>query len=93
MGIIIGVGGGRYSDREVMPIFERIVELSGKSNPKVLFVPTAGFDDMEGDEDIFAPDAHNGIPGSGSLLPVLIIELSKIQILQHTRSPLGFPLL
>lgn len=54
MGIIIGIGGGRYSDREVMPIFEKIVALSGKQNPKVLFVPTAGFDDMEGDEDIFA---------------------------------------
>ncbi len=54
MGIIIGIGGGRYSDREVMPIFEKIVALSDKQNPKVLFVPTAGFDDMEGDEDIFA---------------------------------------
>lgn len=54
MGIIIGVGGGRYSDREVMPIFEKIVEICGKQNPKVLFVPTAGFDDMDGDEDIFA---------------------------------------
>lgn len=54
MGVIIGIGGGRYSDGEVMPIFEKIVELCGKNNPKVLFVPTAGFDDMEGDEDIFA---------------------------------------
>ena len=24
MGIIVGVGGGRYSDGEVMPIFEKI---------------------------------------------------------------------
>lgn len=54
MGVIIGIGGGRYSDGEVMPIFERIVEICGKKNPKVLFVPTAGFDDMEGDEDIFS---------------------------------------
>ena len=33
MSIIIGVGGGRYSDGEVMPIFEKIVELCGKQNP------------------------------------------------------------
>lgn len=25
MGTIIGIGGGRYSDNEVLPIFERIV--------------------------------------------------------------------
>ncbi len=54
MGIVIGIGGGRYSDREVMPIFEHIVSLCPKENPSVLFVPTAGFDDMDGDEDIFS---------------------------------------
>lgn len=53
MGIIIGVGGGRYCDNEVLPIFEHIVSLSGKKNPSVLFVPTAGFDDINGDEHIF----------------------------------------
>lgn len=53
MGKIIGIGGGRYSDNEVLPIFERIVSLSGKKNPSVLFVPTAGFDDISGDEHIF----------------------------------------
>lgn len=53
MGIIVGIGGGRYSDNEVEPIFRRIVELSGKKKPSVLFVPTAGFDDINGDEHIF----------------------------------------
>ncbi|MBQ2848262.1 MAG: Type 1 glutamine amidotransferase-like domain-containing protein [Clostridia bacterium] len=53
MGIIIGVGGGKYSDNEVLPIFEHIVSLSKKKNPSVLFVPTAGFDDINGDEHIF----------------------------------------
>ena len=53
MGIIIGVGGGRYSDNEVLPIFEHIVSLAKKKNPSVLFVPTAGFDDINGDEHIF----------------------------------------
>lgn len=53
MGIIVGVGGGRYCDNEVLPIFEHIVGLSEKKNPSVLFVPTAGFDDINGDEHIF----------------------------------------
>ncbi len=53
MGVIIGIGGGRYNDNEVLPIFEHIVSLSQKKNPKVLFVPTAGFDDINGDEHIF----------------------------------------
>lgn len=53
MGIIIGVGGGRYCDNEVLPIFEHIVSLAKKKNPSVLFVPTAGFDDINGDEHIF----------------------------------------
>ncbi len=53
MGTIIGIGGGRYNDNEVLPIFEHIVSLSKKKNPSVLFVPTAGFDDINGDEHIF----------------------------------------
>lgn len=72
MGIIIGVGGGRYSDREVMPIFEKIVEICGKQNPKVLFVPTAGFDDMDGDEDIFALFEELG----ASVSPLLLTDES-----------------
>lgn len=72
MGIIIGVGGGRYSDREVMPIFEKIVEICGKQNPKVLFVPTAGFDDMDGDEDIFALFGELG----ASVSPLLLTDES-----------------
>lgn len=72
MGIIIGVGGGRYSDREVMPIFDKIVEICGKQNPKVLFVPTAGFDDMDGDEDIFALFEELG----ASVSPLLLTDES-----------------
>ena len=53
MGTIIGIGGGRYSDNEVLPIFERIVSLCPVKEPKVLFVPTAGHDDINGDEHIF----------------------------------------
>ena len=53
MGTIIGIGGGRYSDNEVLPIFERIVSLCPVKEPRVLFVPTAGYDDINGDEHIF----------------------------------------
>ncbi len=79
MGVIIGIGGGRYSDGEVMPIFEKIVELCGKKNPKVLFVPTAGFDDMEGDEDIFALFEKLGATVSPLLLTDKSLTYSDIE--------------
>ena len=68
MSCIIGIGGGRYCDREVMPIFEHIVLLSGKKHPSVLFVPTAGFDDMDGDEHIFKLFIELGCSVSALLL-------------------------
>ena len=52
MGKIVAIGGGRYSDDEIINIFEKIVSLADKRNPKVLFLPTAGYDDINGDEDI-----------------------------------------
>lgn len=79
MGVIVGIGGGRYSDGEVMPIFEKIVELSGKRNPSVLFVPTAGFDDMEGDEDIFALFEKLGATVSPLLLTDESLSFKEIE--------------
>lgn len=79
MGVIVGIGGGRYSDGEVMPIFEKIVELSGKTNPSVLFVPTAGFDDMEGDEDIFALFEKLGATVSPLLLTDESLSFKEIE--------------
>ena len=52
MGKIIAVGGGRYSDGEIRNILEYIASCAKKESPSVLFLPTAGFDDIEGDEDI-----------------------------------------
>ncbi len=52
MGKIIAVGGGRYDDGEIKNILEYIASCANKENPSVLFLPTAGFDDIEGDEDI-----------------------------------------
>lgn len=78
MGIIIGVGGGRYSDNEVLPIFEHIVSLAKKKNPSVLFVPTAGFDDINGDEHIFR--LFIGLGCSVSVLLLTDKSLTKAEI-------------
>lgn len=78
MGIIIGVGGGRYSDNEVLPIFEHIVSLAKKKNPSVLFVPTAGFDDINGDEHIFR--LFIGLGCSVSALMLTDKSLTKSEI-------------
>lgn len=53
MGTIAMVGGGRYEDGEIFNIIRHIVSLSGKTEPNVLLVPTAGFDYIIGDECIF----------------------------------------
>ena len=50
MGKIVALGGGRYDNGEMTNVAEHIVSLSGKKNPDVLFVPTAGFDDIGGDD-------------------------------------------
>lgn len=46
MGNIVALGGGRFDDGEVFPIVQRIVELSKKRNPLMLYLPTAGNDDI-----------------------------------------------
>ena len=52
MGTIVALGGGSFANGEMRSVAEKIIEYSGKRNPKVLFLPTAGFDDMNGDEPI-----------------------------------------
>lgn len=52
MGTIAALGGGSFANGEMYSVAGEIVRLSGKKNPKVLFLPTAGFDDMNGDEPI-----------------------------------------
>ncbi len=79
MGKIVAVGGGRYSDNEVLPIFENIVKLSGKKNPSVLFVPTAGFDDINGDEHIFRLFIGLGCSVSALLLTDKSLSYEEIE--------------
>lgn len=52
MGTIIALGGGSFSNGEMTNVARYILDCTGKQNPKVLFLPTAGFDDMNGDEPI-----------------------------------------
>lgn len=47
MGKIVAIGGGELKDRDTLPIDKHILELTGKPNPKVLFIPT-GSNDAEG---------------------------------------------
>lgn len=52
MGVIVGVGGGSYAFGEVTHILRQIVRLSGKNAPRLLFLPTAGHDEDDGDDPI-----------------------------------------
>ena len=52
MGTIIALGGGRFDNGEMRSVAAYIRDASGKDDPRVLFLPTAGFDDMNGDEPI-----------------------------------------
>ena len=40
------IGGERLNKELPSKIDQRIIELSGKSNPKILFIPTASRDDV-----------------------------------------------
>ena len=53
MGTIMAIGGGRYDDGEIFPVLKHLVSLSKNPNPNILYVPTAGFDYIIGDEIIF----------------------------------------
>jgi dipeptidase E len=44
MGKIIAIGGGELKDLDTLPIDEEIVRLTGRKNPKALFIPTASGD-------------------------------------------------
>ncbi|MCD7827358.1 MAG: peptidase E [Clostridiales bacterium] len=52
MSTIAAIGGGRYDNGEIFPILMHTVSLSGKQEPNLLYVPTAGFDYIIGDEVI-----------------------------------------
>lgn len=47
MGKIVSIGGGAYENGEIKNIIEYIVSLADGKKKKVVFLPTAGFDNME----------------------------------------------
>ena len=47
MGKIVAIGGGDLSTLATEPIDRAIIGLSGKSNPRALFIPTASSDSVE----------------------------------------------
>ncbi len=47
VGKIVGIGGGSMEALETLPIDKAVVELSGKDNPRALFIPTASYDSVE----------------------------------------------
>ncbi|QIK70469.1 type 1 glutamine amidotransferase-like domain-containing protein [Erysipelothrix sp. HDW6C] len=44
MGKIVTIGGGEYELNETLKIDKKIISLSSKSNPRLLFIPTASSD-------------------------------------------------
>ena len=52
MGTIIALGGGRFDNGEMTSVAAEIIRASGKAHPHIVFLPTAGYDDMNGDEPI-----------------------------------------
>lgn len=60
MGKIVAIGGGRYDNGEIICIIKEICDLCDKDNPKMLFLPTAGRDNVDGDEYMEQAFRDNG---------------------------------
>lgn len=52
MGKIVALGGGCYRNDEIVNIMEYIISLTGKAHPHVLYLPTAGHDDISDEEPL-----------------------------------------
>jgi dipeptidase E len=50
---IVAIGGGEISKHETLKIDKRIIKLTGKKRPKVLFIPTASSDDESYCQKVF----------------------------------------
>ena len=54
MGKIIGLGGGRFDNGEMQNVAEYIFSLAEKEKPKLIFLPTASFDNCDENCDVIA---------------------------------------
>lgn len=68
MGKIVALGGGVFENGEVLPIIEKIYAVCAKINPSVLYLPTAGFDDMSDAEVILKPFKERSVNVKALLL-------------------------
>lgn len=50
---IVAIGGGEIAKHETLTIDKRIIKLTGKKRPKVLFIPTASSDDESYCQKVF----------------------------------------
>ena len=64
---IVAIGGGRYCNGEIQNIIDYIVSLAEKENPSVVYLPTAGHDDISDNADIQMNFENSGI-GSYTIL-------------------------
>ena len=78
MGKIAAIGGGRYSDGEITSFAGIIRSLSDAKKPKMLFLPTAGRDNIDGDE--FMLDAFKDSGCETDILFLTDETLSEEQI-------------
>jgi len=60
MGKIVGLGGGRFDNGEMLNVAQLIVSLAGKENPVLTFLPTASFDRVSEDDPVIAAFSECG---------------------------------
>lgn len=60
MGIIAAIGGGKYDNGEIISIVKDIRDLSKSENPKMVFIPTASHDGIDGDHYMTQAFVDNG---------------------------------
>lgn len=60
MGKIVAIGGGRYDNGEIVNIVADIRALSEAKEPTMLFIPTAGRDNIDGDTAMMQAFKDNG---------------------------------
>jgi dipeptidase E len=69
---IVAIGGGEIKDRETEQIDRRIIELTGKKDPHVLFIPTAS-----GDAETYWEIFNNYYTSLGARPDVLYIKIKR----------------
>lgn len=80
MGKIVAIGGGELRAGETRAIDARIVELTGKSTPRALFIPTASGDAVDYDRLTFRPQYGDALGCQTDVLYLLKNRPSSTEI-------------